>query len=85
MRLILLTFFAVFAVGSAVQAAPLPAPDTLLTPETGVAFTKWKHKGGKGYYPGWDRGRHLGWYKRPDDRPAIVRPYRTRTYYRVYY
>jgi hypothetical protein len=81
-------------VGSAAQAAPLPAPHTLLAPGTEVAFAKWKNKGGKAYrrgwdrgrHLGWDRGRHLGWDRRPeDDRPYVVRPYRTRTQYRVYY
>ena len=78
MRLFLPTLVGVLALAAAAQAQPasLPHPDTLVARATPVEFTKWKGKPWRGQHYGWNRGRHRGW----DDRP-----YRRRTYYRVYF
>jgi hypothetical protein len=83
-RMFLPVLFGALVLASAVQAEPtrLPQPESLLSAQTPVEFTKWKAKHWNGRYYGGDRryvyrgdrGHHYGWYNRPYRRP----------YYRIY-
>ena len=77
MRLFLPALFGALVLASVAQAeTSLPRPETLLSAESPMVFTKWKAKHWKSRPYGWDRGYHYGWTRRPA---------RTRTYYRVRY